>query len=366
MLTRGERWVRCLTGEQIDRVPFGNGLGWYTWGETHEKWKKELNDPNLDYGHLLKYEDPHCSNPPDIEYLLFPGFERQVLGEDERTVTVRESNGVVYRYSKAGSTIPEQVECPVTDRYSWDKLKAERLQPDPGRIRTNWADFRAAIQRGGLVVQMGNFPFGVFGTPRELLGVEALLMAFYDHPDMMKDMMQHLTGLWVWLYEQAAKEVQIDHIHIWEDMSGRQGSLISPAMIEEFMMPCYDMVWDFARRHKVRVISMDSDGDVSDLARIMTKRGVNVMFPFEVQAGCDILEYRKQYPELGIMGGLDKRVLALGKAECDREIERCAKMLEHGRYIPSFDHLIPPEAKWENLVYVAERIGKLCHAARNP
>jgi len=37
-------------------------------------------------------------------------------------------------------------------------------------------------------------------------------------------------------YEQLAPHVQIDMIHIWEDMSGKQGSLISPAMIEAFMM----------------------------------------------------------------------------------------------------------------------------------
>jgi len=362
--TCGERFIRCLTGEPIDRVPFGVGLGWYPWGETHEKWKKALGRDELDFARLLGY-DAACASPA-LDYGLRPAFERQVLGEDDRTLTVRESNGVVRRYRKDGATIPDYVACPVTDRPSWDKLKAERLTRDPARLQQNWDEFRARLRQSGEAVQVGTFPYGVFGNAREMMGVENLLVAFYDDPALVKDLMWHNAELWVWIFEQVAREVPIDHIHIWEDMSGRQGSLISPAMVEEFMMPCYDLIADFAKRHGVRVVSVDSDGDVSELVRIMTRHGVNMFFPFEVQAGCDIRAYREQYPRLGIMGGLDKRVLGRGKADCDREIERCARMLEHGRYIPGFDHLLPPETTWENLVYVAERIKALCHAARNP
>ena len=52
---------------------------------------------------------------------------------------------------------------------------------------------------------MGVFPYGVFGTPR--------------------DMMEHLTTLWISIWEWVAGEVPIAHIHIWEDMSGKQGRL---------------------------------------------------------------------------------------------------------------------------------------------
>ena len=38
-----------------------------------------------------------------------------------------------------------------------------------------------------------------------------------------------------------------------------------------------------------------------------------------------------------------------------------AEMLWLGRYIPSFDHLIPPDATWENTRYAAMAIKKLCY-----
>ena len=92
----------------------------------------------------------------------------------------------------------------------------------------------------------------------------------------------------------------------------------------------------------------------------MMEHGINAFLPFEVQAGNDILAYRRQYPTLGIIGGLDKRALAGSKDDIDREIAKAGQMLEQGRYIPGFDHLIPPDVPWENYRYAAERMKEVC------
>ena len=125
-------------------------------------------------------------------------------------------------------------------------------------------------------------------------------------------------------------------------------------------MPCYDRIAAFARAHGVRLISVDTDGDCSELVPLMMRHGVNVFFPFEVQAGNDILTYRKQYPTLGIMCGLDKRALAGTRADIDREVERARAMIQQGRYVPGFDHLIPPDVGWENFQYAATRLRQVC------
>ena len=127
-------------------------------------------------------------------------------------------------------------------------------------------------------------------------------------------------------------------------------------------MPCYDRIVAFAKAHGVRVVSVDTDGDCSQLVPVFTKHGINMMFPFEVQAGCDIRVYRQQYPTLGIMHGLDKRALAGSLADVDRELERTRWMLKNGgRYVPGFDHLIPPDAKWENFQYAANHLKEICY-----
>jgi hypothetical protein len=108
-------------------------------------------------------------------------------------------------------------------------------------------------------------------------------------------------------------------------------------------------------------MGVDTDGDCHQLVPVMMAHGVNMMFPFEVQAGCDILEYRRQYPTLGIMHGLDKRALAFTRTHVDREVTRAREMVKLGRYIPGFDHLIPPDASWDNFQYAANQIKEICY-----
>ena len=354
----GERLVRCLGGGDCDRAPFGVGLGWAPWGSALARWRRETGRNDLNPGRELGYEAGFAL--PDIAYGIFPGFDPVDIADEGETRVWRDERGITRRDRKDGASMPEFLDYPVKTPEDWERLKRERLQPDARRLRQDWAAFRARLAATGEAVQVGVFPWGPFGTVRDLMGAEELLIAFYDHPDMVHDMMDTLTGLWLWLYERVAAEVQIDHIHIWEDMSGRQGSLISPAMIESFMMPCYDRISAFAQTHGVRVVSMDSDGDVSQLLPLMTAHGVNAVMPFEVQAGSDVLAYRQRYPDLGIMYGLDKRALTVAGPALERELERCRAMLTGGRYLPGFDHLIPDDVPWEHFRRAALAIRDLC------
>lgn len=363
-LTCGERVVRCYLGEEIDRVPFGVGIGWMPWTEALERWRKESGDPDLDVGRLFGFEPSFAI--PALEAGIYPHFETALIEETENTVTWRDHRGVTQRGRKDGGCIPEYLDYPVKTPDDWQQLKDERLKiEEPARIVQDWDGFRARNRQTGEAVQVGHFPWGVFGAVRDLMGVEEMLVAFYTEPEMIRDMMDHLTSLWISLWERAAAEVRIDHIHIWEDMSGRQGSLISPKMVEEFMMPCYDRIGEFGRSVGVRIISVDTDGDCSELVPVMMEHGVNMFFPFEVQAGNDILHYRELYPTLGICGGLDKRALAVDRAAVDAEIEKARVMIELGRYVPGFDHLIPPDASWENFRYACEETRKTCFGQRD-
>lgn len=363
-LTAGERTVHCLLGKPIDRVPFGVGLGWYPWGDALPHWRADSGICDLVPETYFGYDASFAL--PELECGIWPPLPTQVISEDSEFVIVRDGRGITSRGRRDGLSMPEWLDYPIKTPDDWQWLKVERLQPnEPGRVRQDWDAFRSRLHTTGEAVQVGTYPWGVFGSVRDLLGVERLLESFYDEPEMVYDIMQHLTSLWLSLWEQVANEVQIDHIHIWEDMSGKQGSLISPRMVREFMMPQYDRIVAFARNHGVRLVSVDTDGDCRELVPVMCEHGINIFLPFEVQAGNDIREYRRHYPELGIIGGLDKRALAAGKEEVEVEVAKAAEMVRMGRYIPGFDHLIPPDAKWENMRYAAESLKKVCYEAGN-
>jgi uroporphyrinogen decarboxylase len=60
---------------------------------------------------------------------------------------------------------------------------------------------------------------------------------------------------------------------------------------------------------------------------------------------------------------LDKRALAQSRAAVEIEVERAARMVALGRYLPGFDHLIPPDVPWDNFRYAAERMRAVCGLA---
>jgi uroporphyrinogen decarboxylase len=82
----------------------------------------------------------------------------------------------------------------------------------------------------------------------------------------------------------------------------------------------------------------------------------------EVAAGNDILAYRKKYGKgLLMMGGIDKRVLAQDKQAIEKELTtKLPPLLEEGGYIPTIDHLVPPDVPYENYVYYEELKQRLC------
>jgi hypothetical protein len=59
----GERIVRCLTGGDIDRVPFGVGLGWHPWGEALKHWRQESGNPSLDPASAFGYDSKRTICP---------------------------------------------------------------------------------------------------------------------------------------------------------------------------------------------------------------------------------------------------------------------------------------------------------------
>ncbi len=360
-MTNRERIINTFLGKPADRAPFGIGLGFSPWGETHERWKAESGIKDLDLRKVHGFDEDF--SVVWLENGPWPHFESLIIRDEGDTIVQKEWRGITMRNRKDGGSMPEFLDYPVKTEDDWKRYKEERLHPDfEGRLtRLSTID---ELKTKDAPIQAGVFPWGMFGTPRDLLGAEELLVGFYTMPDVIHDMMESLTTLWLKIYERIQVKVQIDHIHIWEDMSGKQGSLISMAMVEEFMMPQYDRIAAFAKANNVPLISVDSDGMVDELLHVMPKHGVNVFFPFEVQAGNDVREYRKLYPELGIWGGLDKNALADDKplSAIHTELDRATEMLAAGRFVPQLDHLVPPNVSWKKWCYYIDHLRKLIGA----
>ena len=355
-MTNRDRFINTVLCKKVDRLPFFFCFG--PWDETIRRWNTEGLSKGKTWDEEFGF-DPGLI-VVDVNLGYYPKFEEKIVEDKGNTIIKCDFRGILLEDRKDGGSIPRFIEYPVKNTEDWEKLKNERLNPDdPDRFPKNWAELVKTYNEGDQVVQIGSYPYGLFGTLRDMMGVEELLVSFYDQPELIHNMMDYLTDFWIKIYEKVCQDVKIDCIHIWEDMSGKQGSLISPAMIREFMMPNYQKIKVFADAHNIPVISLDTDGDCSELVPLFIESGINLILPFEVAAGCDILEYRKKYPGLGIMGGIDKQEIAKGKKAIDRELERISNMFKQPGYLPALDHLIHPEISWEDFRYFVYRLKEI-------
>lgn len=357
-----ERIINTVLCKKVDRLPYLCDFG--PWEETLNRWSTEGMPYKNQWKEHLDLDKGVFKLPVNLGF--FPEFKQEVIEVQGDYNIVQDRFGVISKIQRNVSSIPHYLSFPVKDMNDWKKLKEQRLNPkDKGRFPGNFDEIAKECNEGDYVVRIGKYPFGLFGTIRELMGVEEFLVAFYEDPELIHDMMDYLTDFWIELYEIAVQKVKIDWIHIWEDMSGKTGSMISPALVKEFMLPNYKKITNFAKLHGIPIISLDTDGNCSELVPLFIEAGINFIFPFEVNAGSDINEYRRQYPKLGMMGGIDKMELAKGHDAIDDELERVRSVFEKSGYIPMLDHGIPPEVSWENFNYYMTRLKQIIFELEN-
>jgi integrase len=164
---------------------------------------------------------------------------------------------------------------------------------------------------------------------RSLLGPEGALYMFYDDPDLIRDCMKTWFELADYVIAQHQKYVTLDELFLAGDICYNNGPLISPNMIREFLFPYYEqLITNIKKRQldKTRhlYIQIDTYGDCRPVIPVYQEIGMDYMSPFEVASGCDVVEILKQYPDLLIRGGIDKRILAQDK----NAIDKIAKVLK--------------------------------------
>ena len=349
-----ERFVRVLTGQPVDRVPFIKVFGGTNAILPH--WEDEHPGIGECIDELLGFEGVYRGwgiTPVDMNPSGFGPTE--ILQETEEIQTQRTGDGTVVQVYKGGDYNRHTVEWPVKTRRDWDEYKEKYLDPDdPGRFPDQWQDLVAEYRNRDYPLQLTHR--GVYGFARERMGDEALALAFYDDPDLVRDMVETYTDLALALFEKQARDVEFDLIECWEDMASKNGSIVGPATFREFLAPAYRRLATFAKEHQIPVILVDSDGLIEELTGWMVEAGVTTLYPYEVLAGNDVARVLEAHPAVGAIGGLRKECMYEGREAIDREMDKARRLIELGRFIPGPDHMVLQDASFESYRYFMERL----------
>lgn len=355
-----ERFLQTLRYEPAN-PPYVMATG--GWQETVDLWRTQGWDGRplseiFGTDPLLRVE---------VYYGPAPPFSYELVEEDATTRVYVNHEGIVMRELKEhrDTSMPQFVRFPVADEADFETLAASRLGLNedvrfPGEWKKSAEGWRSmSAPRRCWADRWGGF----FGPLRNLMGLEGLCLAFYDNPRLVERMMEQRADAIIAITEVTLRYIDFDVFWFWEDMAYNHASLIDPQVYRRFALPHYRRVCDWLRSVGIEHIWLDSDGDIHELIPIWLDAGINGLWPFEVQAGMDVLDVRRTYGHtLAIGGGIDKKAVARGGEVMRREVDRVMPLVEDGGYFPELDHSAPPDISWQAyqdyMWYMLHRLGR--------
>jgi len=370
-----ERFLASCLNEPTDRLI---NTEFFFWDETIQRWHQEGLPSELIYQpDAVSHRDPLIKQLGlDCNWLsqkfpvgMFepdPLFEQVTLAEDADTRTLIDKRGITIQISRNMASIPHYLDFPVKTRDDFEKVKWRYRSDTPERYPADW-DRLAQTEYRHRDYPMGLQMHGFYGQLREWMGFENLSLAFYDQPELISEMTAFWGDFLIATCQRALETVTVDYVRFWEDMSYNAGMMCSPDIFRKFFTPHYGRVVEEFKSRGIRILQVDSDGNVRDLIRVLKEVGINGMHPFERAAGNDLLALREEHPDFLMIGGVDKRVIAKGKAAIRTEMEFISRLAQQGNFIPHFDHGVPPDISFENFRYYNElKLRVLEQAARHP
>lgn len=293
-----------------------------------------------------------------------PGFEVAQIEDRGEHEVVRDAAGrhVLYFKGRRSGFMPEYIDHPVKDWKTWEEDVKWRLDPKtPSRyaqIPKAVENSRALIGQGAIVTQ---HVIGGYMYLRSLMGPGDVLYKFHDEPDLIHDCMKTWFELADAVTAEHQKHVTFDELFFGEDICYNHGPLISPDMMREFLLPYYSQLLANMKARQIDksrhlFFQIDTDGFANPTIPIYREIGMDVMSPFEVASHCDVVEIGRQYPDLVMTGGVDKRELAKGKAAIDRLVDRIFPVMQkRGGFIPTCDHGVPEEVSYQDYLHFRKR-----------
>lgn len=231
----------------------------------------------------------------------------------------------------------------------------------------NPADYENVARALAHHKQRGRFCYmqtpGFFEHFNDVFGIENHLMYLALYPDELAQLYRRQAE-WTVRFADRCIDLGVDMIHISDDWGAQNNMMFSPALWRELIFPNMKRVVDHVHARGA-FASLHSDGCVMKVADGIAELGLDVVHPWQENAGMSYDVYLEKYADkFAILGGVCVQS-ALGILPRDRlesEIRRVFGKLRGKRWICCTTHFVQNHCSIEDLTFAFDLIHELARS----
>jgi uroporphyrinogen decarboxylase len=320
-------FFNAVRGRPVDRTPF-----------VEEEIREEVLD--------RWYEEGLSRSVTTSNYREFFGLDRY------------EYIYMMYQPAKGTLRSPEDFSL-VEDWYRG--RKQEFCQPQ------YWRDHAEKLAGRDFPLGVGawrGFMLPLFTHEQEWESLIDVLVALHDFPDQVKRVLVVVADWYIETLSLAFRYLEFDFVVISEPIASPSGTIISPSMFRDFLLPYYRKILSFLRDRGIWPVVFRSSSNVGLILPLVVETGVDGLWLNQTGGVIDYRQIRREYPDLLLIGGIDSTVLAGEPEGIEAEVRsKVPELLAGGRYLPSLDDNPRENVPYANYAHFRRLMAEVCATA---
>jgi len=201
---------------------------------------------------------------------------------------------------------------------------------------------------------------GFFEHFNSVFGIENHLLYLALYPDELYRLYSRQAE-WTIRFADQCIDLGVDMIHLSDDWGAQKNMMFSPKLWYELIYPNMKRVVDHVHSRGV-FCSLHSDGCVMNVADGMVQLGLDVVHPWQENAGMSYDMYLEKYADqFAILGGvcIQSALGILPRERLEAEIRRVFQKLRGKRWICCTTHFVQKHCSIEDLRFAYDLIYQL-------
>ncbi len=201
---------------------------------------------------------------------------------------------------------------------------------------------------------------GFFEHFNTVFGIEDQLLYLALYPEELGELYKRQAE-WTLRFAEHCIDLGADMIHLSDDWGSQKDMLFSPKTWKNLIAPNVKTVADFVHG-KNRFVSLHSDGCIAKVTDGIADLGLDVLHPWQENAGMPLEMYLENYADrFGIMGGIcvQSAIGIMNREDLEKEIRRVFGLLRGKRWICCTSHFVQKHCTMDDLIFAYDLIYKL-------